>query len=170
MLDVVLNRLLTAEFVGARVEEVNSQLNALESAARIAHLEGRPHSLNRTISNLLDLGEKVGGVDGVSSRLKQRKEEKERVQEELRLLEAGQEQVLVPRETVEGLLAEMRQPLANGTLEAQRAILQSTVDRLVVERQSAELYYQFPCAALYKVPPARLERAHTASEAAALSA
>ena len=71
---------------------------------------------------------------------------------------------------MEGLLAEMREPLANGTLEAQREVLQSTVDRVIVERNRAELHYQFPCANLYKVPPARLERAHTASEAAALSA
>ena len=64
----------------------------------------------------------------------------------------------------------MREPPTHGTLVAQRAMLQHTVDRLLVKRRSAELYYQFPRAALYEVPPARLERAHTASEAAALSA
>ena len=47
----------------------------------------------------------------------------------------------------------MREPPPHGTLVAQRAILQSTVDRLVVKRRSAELYHQFLCAALYKVPP-----------------
>jgi hypothetical protein len=68
------------------------------------------------------------------------------------------------------VLAEMREPLANGTLEAQRTVLESTVEHVVVEKNRAELYYQFPCAAVSEVPPARLERAHTASEAAALSA
>ena len=71
---------------------------------------------------------------------------------------------------MEELLAELRDPLTNGTLQAQRTVLESTVDRIVVEPHRAELYYQFPCANLYEVPPARLERAHTASEAAALSA
>ena len=51
----------------------------------------------------------------------------------------------------------MREPPPHGTLVAQRAILQSTVDRLVVKRRSAELYYQFLCAALYKVPPGVFE-------------
>ena len=49
-------------------------------------------------------------------------------------------------------------------------MLKSAVDHIVVEKDRAELYYQFPCANLYEVPQARLERAHTASEAAALSA
>lgn len=98
------------------------------------------------------------------------KDGKDELQQELRLLKTSQEPIHVSRQIVEGLLAQIREPLANGTLETQRAILQSTVDRLVVKRRSAELYYQFPCAALHEVPPARLERAHTASEAAALSA
>ena len=49
----------------------------------------------------------------------------------------------------------VREPLANGTLEAQREVLQSTVDRVIVERNRAELHYQFPCANLYKEPPGR---------------
>ena len=55
-------------------------------------------------------------------------------------------------------------------MDPQRTVLKSAVDHIVVEKDRAELYYQFPCANLYEVPPARLERAHTASEAAALSA
>lgn len=74
---------------------------------------------------------------------------------QLRLLEAGQEQILLATDTIQGLLAEMREPLANGTLEAQGAILQSAVDRLVANRRSAQLYCQFPCFALYHVAPGR---------------
>ena len=92
-------------------------------------------------------------------------EEKSKLVQQLRLLELSQEPIHISRQIVE-----MREPLANGTLEAQRVVLKSAVDHIVVERNKAEPYYQFPCANLYKVPPARLERAHTASEAAALSA
>ena len=71
----------------------------------------------------------------------------------MRLPELSQEAIHISRQIVEGLLAEMREPLANGTLEAQREALQSTVDRVIVERNRAELHYQFPCANLYKEPP-----------------
>jgi hypothetical protein len=56
---------------------------------------------------------------------------------------------------VEEVLAEMREPLANGTLPAQRRVLESAVDHIIVERHMSDLYYQLPCANLYKVPPAR---------------
>jgi predicted DNA-binding protein (UPF0278 family) len=50
----------------------------------------------------------------------------------------------VPRHIVEEILAEMREPLAKGTLAAQRTVLKSAVDHIVVEKNRAELYYQFP--------------------------
>jgi site-specific DNA recombinase len=170
VLDVVTNKLLTPDFVTELVGEINAQLNSSDSAAQIAHLQSRIHSLSRSIANLIDLAEKVGGTEEVLGRLKQRKDEKNSLEQQVQLLEVRDEPIQVPREIVEELLAELREPLANGTLPAQRRVLENTVDRIIVERNRAELHYQFPCANLYKVPPARLERAHTASEAAALSA
>ena len=170
ILSLVMDRVLTYDFVTSLVDEVNDTLNRPESTIQIPQLQSRIKTLDRGIMKLVDVAEKVEDTAEVVSRLKQRKEERERLRGELRLLESTQQAIEVPRHILEELLAEMRAPLANGTLEAQRTVLKSTVNHIAVEKNKAELYYQFPCAALYKVPPARLERAHTASEAAALSA
>jgi site-specific DNA recombinase len=166
----VMSRLLTYDFVTSLVDEVNNTLNAPTTRTEISQVQSRIKSLDRRIVKLVDLAEQVEDTAEVVSRLKQREEERRKLRSQLRLLESSQEKIEVPRDIVEELLAQMRDPLASGTLDAQRAVLKSAVDRIVVEKNRAELYYQFPCAALYKVPPARLERAHTASEAAALSA
>lgn len=165
-----MDRVLTYDFVTSLVNEVNSVLRRPESAGQITQLQGRIHAFDRAITRLVDVAEKVGDTAEVVSRLKQRKDERERLRQEPRLVESSQEAIEVPRQIMEEILAEMRERLAEGKLDAQRAVLKSTVDHIVVEQNRAELYYQFPCANLYKVPPARLERAHTASEAAALSA
>ena len=46
----------------------------------------------------------------------------------------------------------MRESLASGTLQARRAVLRSAVDCAVVERDRAELHYEFPCTKVSKVP------------------
>ena len=56
------------------------------------------------------------------------KDGKDELQQQLRLLKTSQEPIHISRQIVEELLAEKREPLANGTLEAQRAIQQSAVD------------------------------------------
>jgi site-specific DNA recombinase len=170
VVQAVMGRLLAPDFVMSLVDEVNNTLNGPESTSQIPQLQSRIKILDRRIMRLVDLAEEVRDTAEVASRLKQRKEERQKLRQELRLLESTHQTIEVPRHIVEEILAEMRDPLANGTLEAQRTVLRSTVERIVVEKNRAELYYQFPCATLYKVPPARLERAHTASEAAALSA
>lgn len=49
----------------------------------------------------------------------------------------------------------MWESLASGTLQARQAVLESTVDCTIVEGNGAELYYEFPCAKLSKVPLAQ---------------
>ena len=167
---VVMDTVLTYDFVTSLVDEVNNTLNRASSSAQITQVQNRVKTLDRTIMRLVDVAEEVEDTAEVVSRLRQRKEERERLRQELRFLESSQQTIEVPRHIVEEILAEMREPLTNGTLAAQRTVLKSAVDHIAVEKNRAKLYYQFPCANLHKVPPARLERAHTASEAAALSA
>jgi hypothetical protein len=150
-----MNKLLTPDFVTALLEQVNAQLNRNDSAAEVAMLQSRIQGLNLGITNLIHLAEKVGPTEEVLLQLRQRQEEKDRLQQQLQLLQVSQEEIYVPRDTFEDLLDEMREPLASDTLPAQQAALQRVVDRIVVERNRAELYYQFLCANLYKVPPAR---------------
>ena len=57
-----------------------------------------------------------------------------------------------PMSWVEDVIAAMWESLASGTLQARRAVLESTVDCTVVERDRAELHSEFPCAKLSKVP------------------
>lgn len=57
-----------------------------------------------------------------------------------------------PISWVEDVIAEMWESLTSGTLQARQAVLESTVDCTVVERNGAELYYEFPCAKITKVP------------------
>ncbi len=46
----------------------------------------------------------------------------------------------------------MWESLTSGTLQARQAVLESTVDCTIVEGNGAELYYEFPCAKLSKIP------------------
>lgn len=68
------------------------------------------------------------------------KDGKDELQQELRLLKTSREPIHVSRQIVGGLLAQMRQPLAIGTLQPQRTVLESTLDRIVLEPHRAELY------------------------------
>lgn len=155
---MVMDKLLTYDFVTSLVDEVNSALNTRSSSTQMTQVENRIKTLDRAIMKLVDVAEEVEDTTEVVSRLRQRKEEGERLRGELRVLESSHEVIEVPRHIVEEILAEMRQPLANGTLDAQRTVLQSAVDRIVVGKKKAELYYQFPCAHLYKVPPGECEQ------------
>ena len=74
--NAVLNKLLTQDSVTALVDEINAGLNGPESAAQIAHLQSRIHTLNRTITNVIDLAEKVGGTEEVLARLRQQEKSK----------------------------------------------------------------------------------------------
>lgn len=74
--NAVLNKLLTQDSVTALLVEINAELNGPESAAQIAHLQGRLHALNRTMVNLIDLAEKLGGTEEVLARLRQQEKSK----------------------------------------------------------------------------------------------
>ena len=65
----------------------------------------------------------------------------------------------------------MRETLTSGDMQARRALLGKVVVSVEMGKDRGKVSFTFPltCAGLYVVPPGRLERPHTAPEAAALS-
>jgi hypothetical protein len=111
--------------VTSPVDEVNDTLNRSVSTTQILRLQDGIKTLERAVIRLVDVAEKVEDTAEVVSRLKQRKEEKERLRSELHLLESTRELIEVPTHIVEETLAETRVPPPNRTLGAQRTLLRS---------------------------------------------
>lgn len=148
VLDVMLNRLLTPEFLAGLLEEVNMQLSKDDSESRMKQLGGRIRTLDRAMANLLDLAEKAGGTEEVLTRLELRRQEKQKLQQEAKLLEQ-RKPIHITKELLADLLAELREPLANGTLQAQQKVLRNVIDHIVVEPHKGQLYYRSPHTVLY---------------------
>lgn len=143
VLDVVMTRLLNRDFVARLLAEVNIQLVESDMDTQIAHLQNRLRSVDRAIGNLLDLAEKAGGTKDILSRLSQRQDERHRLQEQIESFRSTEPAQITESLLLE-LLAELRAPLSNGTLEAQRRVLRSVVDEIRVEREQARLFYRLP--------------------------
>jgi hypothetical protein len=84
--------------VTSLVDEVNDTLNRPVSTTQILRLHDSIKTFERAVVRLVDVAEKVEDTTEVVSRLKQRKEEKERLQSELYLLEGSQQ--YSPQESV----------------------------------------------------------------------
>jgi len=84
--------------VTSLVDEVNDTPDRPVSTTQILRLQDGIKALERSVMRLVDVAEKVEGTAEVVSRLKQRKEEKERLQSELYLLQGSQQ--YSPQESV----------------------------------------------------------------------
>jgi len=150
VLDMVIGRVLTPDYVMAIVKDVNATL-ALDDAGiehQVRELRREVARVEKAIENLVDLAERFG-ADAAGTRLLAREAEREALTRRLEGLKRRQElrRVQVDPEVVEAVLARMRGTLEGGDLQAKRALLKRFVERVeVVSKEMARLVYTFPIA------------------------
>jgi len=153
VLDAVFSTLLRPDSLAATLEEVNRSLAQAEPTGERERLESRIRTLNRGISNLLDLAETSPASEDLPIRLRQREQERETLQRQLLLLGVEQPPLEISEDVFEELLADLRDAVTDGDLPERQALLRSVLDRVVLEDRTAYLHYQSLCAAVYQVPP-----------------
>jgi DNA invertase Pin-like site-specific DNA recombinase len=143
VLSTVLDQVLVPEHVIDLVVEVNRILAAdLDTAThKTTALQAQLDVLDTSISHLLDAVE-ADGFQAAQQRLEQRRAERAAVEAELAQLAQQRPTVLhVDEYGVRAAIAEMRHALDT---KAAKQVLASLVDRIVLSRDSGELYYHPP--------------------------
>lgn len=147
VLDAVIQRVLTPEYVLTLVKEVNAALTLDDSDIDrdINRMRQQLAGVEKMIGNLLDLAERYG-AEAAGDRLLVRETEREELVQRLRRLERKRElrKLQVDPEVIKAVLTGMRGTLKGDDLQAKRILLKRFVERVEVSRESAWLVYTFP--------------------------
>jgi hypothetical protein len=149
---------LTPNFVATLVAEVNTVLTQEEPAlyCKIEEAQRRLSEADRSIGVLLDLAEQFGAASA-AARLLEREAEQRRLRSELDHLRRQQQtqRLKVSPDAVLEVLAEMRETLASGDMQAKRTLLAKLVVSVEMAKDRGKVSFTFPlsCASLYIMPP-----------------
>lgn len=150
-LEVINTRVLTLDFIGRLVEQVNRLLSDTDQIeARLIEAQQQIKQLDRAITNLLDLAELHASAD-VLSRLRQRESEREVKRSELGRLERQlvSQSVRVDEKLIVSVLADISRTLNGTEIKARQQVLSQIVEKIKIGRDSARLYYKIPLQQLY---------------------
>lgn len=149
LLQIVLGRILTPNYLTDLLDEVNAELTkSLVGVEEEIHETQRQITrLDRAIEALLNLAEKEGS-EAAGERLLKRETERRSLSVQLRSLLARKEEgrIEIEPQTLRHIVGEMHDTLNGRDVKAQRAMLQRFVQKVEVERQKGRLYYTFPLA------------------------
>jgi hypothetical protein len=167
-------KLLPDGYIRPAQDDVNALMSRDGSSLdqEINETQRRLTEVEHSINVLLDLAEQFGAASA-AARLLEREAEQQRLQTELKHLEAQRnaQRIVLSHEDIQRMLTEMKDTLHAGDIKAKRALLKKLVAWVELGNEGGNVAFTFPLrdAGLYSVPPGRLERPRTAPEAAALS-
>ena len=145
VVQAVVGKILTMDFLQDLIDQINvilSDTDAVEQ--KIAEQQKKLISLDRVISNLLDLAEQYGPTS-VIDRFRQREMERDTARRELHRLQSQLKQrVTVDPAVVVSILSDMRLNLLGREIAARQMVLRQTLEKIEVGRTKARLYYRFP--------------------------
>jgi hypothetical protein len=151
VVDFVLSRVLTVDFVSKLAERVNAILNNTEVIQdEIERRQKRLGELRRAVSSLLDAIELTPSTD-LLERLARRQRERDTCERELKQLQAqmSTNRYLVDETSILNLLTEMRSTLTAGEIKARQLILQGAVVKIELGRDAGRIHYRFPLTRVY---------------------
>lgn len=150
-LEVINSRVLTIDFVGELMEQVNRLLSDTgQIEGKLTDAERQLKSLDRAIKNLLDLAEVHPSAD-VLGRLREREGERNKKRSELTMLQnqISRQSVRVDERLIVSILADMKLSLNGAEMKARQHVLRHVVEKIIVGRNSARLHYKFPLKQLH---------------------
>ncbi len=165
MLQTILNRALTPDFVEELIETINIYLaqDLIDLDQRIKETRKRLAEAERAINNLLDLAEQFG-ARSAADRLVSREQERGQLRRELHSLAARHKQsrIEVSSEVIRVVLADMRDQLTGENIEARRTLLKKFVANVEMGNKGGKLWYSFPLqelglTSLWMIPPKGFE-------------
>ncbi len=147
VLDTVIERVLTPDYVLDLVKEVNAHL-ALDGGdvdREISGVRRQLADIEKAIENLLDQVEQFG-AQSAGDRLVTREVEREGLVGRLQKLERRRElrKLQIDPKMVKTILTGMRGTLAGDDLQAKRVLLKRFIERVEVSKESAKLVYTCP--------------------------
>jgi DNA invertase Pin-like site-specific DNA recombinase len=147
VMDTVLNRVMTPEFVEMLIEGVNEAINQdlITLDLQIEETRHRLDETERAISNLLDLAETFG-ARAAGDRIIKREHEREELTQKLLNLEMRRTHstLKVSDEVVLDVISGARATLTGDDIKARRAILRQFVDHVEMANEGGRLHYTFP--------------------------
>ena len=161
VMDAVLSKVITPEYVMSLVEEVNDQLNHdhVGLDAQIRDAQRGITEIDRAISNLIDMVENHGS-QAAADRLLKREAEREELARRLIALEqrSKQSRIDISPEVIEDILMAIRDDLTTEDIRARRAFLRQFVHKVEIGSEGGILWYSFPLKAIiptgmWLVPP-----------------
>lgn len=151
VVDLVMSRVLTFDFVGRLTERVNSILSNSETVqGELDRQQRRLADLQRAISNLVDQIEMMPSAT-LRERLQQRESERDTLKRQLEQLERQltTNHLFIDESSILKILTEMQSTLENGEIKARQFVLQSAISRVELGRNSGRLHYRFPLTRVY---------------------
>lgn len=153
ILDVVLNRILTPEFVPQLLEDIQKKLvDTTKIDREIGEANDLLLSTKRSIGRLIKLAEGTGDLSEITSRLRQLKQEEAEVSALIKGLRV-QRSVEIPQITSEALALvfdtwhlQIKQALQCADVLAAKALLACFVQKIELGYKSAIIHYTFPLA------------------------
>ena len=154
VLNAVVERVLTADFVLALAQEASTILSQGSAGLdrRISTTQRQLADLERSVENLLDLAERLG-AETAAARLLERQAEREELATQLQKLkqQRGTHTLQVDLQVVEAILTRMCETWANDELLVKRTLLKQFLERVEASPDLARLIYTFP---ISNSPPA----------------
>ena len=159
ILDTVLNRVLTKDYIAVLLDETRSKLalpSLLEIEADTQNIQSQIAEVNRAIKNLLDLVETFG-AQSAGERIRQQEAKQASLHYDLRQLEAKREllNVEVTPEALDLVLAVWRGQIADARQEGDIRMLQHLlacfVEKVELGYNTARIWYTYPINALHGV-------------------
>ena len=154
VLDTVLNRILTPEFFEELLEDVRSQVsNTAEFDSQEERANQNLVECNRAINRLLDVVEKTDSPTALE-RLKERENEKARLQFELAALQARREAACLKvspealQVTLQAWAGEVEQARDDKDIRALQVLLRRFVTKVELGYNVAKIWYTYPVDAL----------------------
>lgn len=151
LIEAVMSRVLTADYIQRLTEQVNSLLGNSDAIhVEIERQQRKLAELKRIVNTLIDTIEIAPNPD-LLARLKQRQVERDGLERKLLQL---QEQMarnyhLVDEKRVLQVLIDMKKTLTEGEIRARQLVLRSFVVKMELGRASGLIYYRFPLAEVY---------------------
>ncbi|MEM7345774.1 MAG: recombinase family protein [Chloroflexota bacterium] len=146
VIDSIMGQVLTPSFTEIIVDHVNKSLNnRTDLKFKIQRLDEEVNRLNQMISNLLDLAEIQPDPD-ILDRLSQRKKERNNALSERSHLNnrLDMETIEVDPRLIEKLLTSLANDLISLNADAQKVVLNHTLEKVEVSPNEAKLYCKFP--------------------------
>lgn len=151
VVEFVLSRVLTVDFVGRLAERVNSILNNVEVIQNeIERQQKRLAELRRAINSLMDAIELSPSPD-LLERLGRRQRERDAANRQLTQIQEQltSNRALIDEDAILKVLAEMRSTLTDGEIKARQLILQRAVVKIELGRDAGRISYRFPLTRVY---------------------